>query len=43
MHISDFIDNRKLKDNREEDIPFLSKFGQIVFDFVSSLFKKGWN
>jgi len=43
MHILDFIDNRELKDNREKDIPFLSRFDQIVFDFVSFLFKEGWD
>jgi len=42
-HISDFISNRKLKNNREEDITFLSSFGQIAFDFISSLFKGGWD
>jgi len=42
-HISDFISNRELKNNREENIPFLSSFGQIAFDFVSSLFKRRWN
>ena len=41
--ISDFISNRELKNNREEDIPFLSGFGQIAFDFVSFLFKGGWD
>ena len=40
-HISDFISNRKLKNNEEENIPFLSGFGQIAFDFVFSLFKRG--
>jgi len=41
MYISDFIGKRELKDNKEEDIPFLSGFGQIVFDFISPLFKGG--
>jgi len=39
MHILDFISNRELKNNREADIPFLSSFDQIIFDFVSSVFK----
>jgi len=43
MCISDFIGNRELKNNREKNIPFLSGFGQIVFDFVSSIFKKEWD
>ena len=43
MHILNFISNRKLKNNREADIPFLSSFGQIIFDFVSSVFKGGWD
>ena len=43
MYIPDFIGNRELKNNRKMDIPFLSGFGQIAFDFVSSIFKRGWN
>jgi len=41
--ISDFISNRKLKNNRENNIPFLKGFGQVTFDFVFSIFKKGWD
>ena len=41
--IFDFISNKKLKNNREEDILFLKDFGQIAFDFVSSVFKGRWN
>ena len=40
-HISDFISNRELKNNREKDILFLEGFGQIAFDFVSAIFKGG--
>jgi len=40
-HISDFISNRELKNNREKDILFLKGFGQIAFDFVSAIFKGG--
>ena len=43
IHISDFIRNKKLKNNRKEDIPFLNGFGQIIFEFISSLFKGGWD
>jgi len=43
MYISDFINNRELKNNREADIPFLSNFGQITFDFISSISKEGWD
>jgi len=43
MYILDFISNRELKNNREKNILFLSGFGQIAFDFVSSVFKGGWN
>jgi len=42
-HISNFISNRKLKNNRKEDIPFLKGFSQIAFDFVSTVFKSGWD
>ena len=41
--ISNFISNRELKNNREKDILFLKSFGQITFDFVSSVFKGGWD
>jgi len=41
--ISDFINNRELKNNRKEDILFLKGFGQIAFNFVSSVFKGGWD
>ena len=41
--ISDFIGNRELKNNRKDDIPFLKGFGQVAFDFVSSVFKRGWD
>ena len=40
-HISNFINNKELKNNREEDILFLKGFGQIAFDFVSAVFKGG--
>jgi len=43
MHISDFISNREFKNNREKDILFLNSFGQIVFDFVSFVFKGEWD
>jgi len=39
IYISNFISNRELKNNREEDIPFLKCFGQITFDFISFVFK----
>ena len=39
MHILNFTSNRELKNNREADIPFISSFDQIAFDFVSSIFK----
>ena len=41
--ISYFISNRELKNNRKIDIPFLSSFGQIIFNFVSSIFKEEWD
>ena len=39
-YILDFISNKKLKNNREENILFLSSFGQIAFNFVFFLFKR---
>jgi len=43
IYISDFISNKELKNNREKDIPSFKGFGQIAFNFVSSVFKGGWN
>jgi len=43
IHISNFINNKELKNNKEEDIPFLKGFGQITFDFISSVFKGRWD
>ena len=43
MCILDFICNRDLKNNRREDLSFLNGFGQIIFEFISSLFKGGWD
>ena len=42
-HISDFISNRELKNNKEKNILFLKGFGQIAFNFVFSIFKSGWD
>ena len=39
IYISNFISNRELKNNREEDILFFKGFGQIAFNFESSIFK----
>jgi len=41
--ISNFISNKELKNNREEDISFLKGFGQVAFDFEAAIFKEGWN
>ena len=41
IHISNFISNRELKNNREEDILFFKGFEQIAFNFESSIFKGG--
>ena len=41
--ISNFISNRELKSNREDNISFLKGFGQVTFKFVSFVFKEGWD
>jgi len=41
--ISNFIGNRELKSNRENNISFFKGFGQVIFDFVSSVFKREWD
>ena len=42
-HISDFISNRDIKNNREKYILFFEGFGQVAFDFISTIFKSGWD
>ena len=42
-HISDFISNRDIKNNREKYILFFKGFGQVAFDFISTIFKSGWD
>ena len=39
FYIFDFINNKKLKNNREKDISFLKNFSQIVFNFIFTIFK----
>jgi len=34
-HIADFIKNKNIKNNREEDIPSIVGFGQATWTFVS--------
>ena len=41
--ISNFIGNKKLKSNRKDDISFLKGFGQVAFNFISFIFKEGWD
>jgi len=41
--ISDFITNCHIKNNRKGDIPCLEEFGQIIFEFVTFIFKGGWD
>ena len=41
--IFNFISNRELNNNREENILFLKDFGQIAFNFVFSVFKGKWD
>ena len=32
-----------IKNNREEDISFLKDFGQVTFNFISTVFKGSWD
>ena len=41
--ISDFIANRHLNNHKEDEIPYLTGFGKVAFDLVSSIFKGGWD
>jgi len=38
-----FIKNRNLKNNREEDIPSLVDFGQVAWTLISFIYKSSWN
>ena len=39
--ISDFIANCHLNNHKEDEIPYLTGFGKVAFDLVSSIFKSG--
>jgi len=42
-YISNFISNRELKSDKENNIPFLKGFGQVAFNFIFFIFKRGWD
>jgi len=41
--ISDFVTNWYIKNNKEGNISYLEEFGKVVFELISSIFKRGWN
>jgi len=41
MHISEFIMNCYIKNNKETNIPCLEDFGKIAFELVKSIYKEG--
>jgi len=41
--IVDFIKNRNLKNNREEDIHSFVDFGQVAWTLILSIYKSGWD
>ena len=41
--ISDFITNQHIKNNKEGNISYLKRFGKVVFELISSIFKKEWD
>ena len=43
LQIADFIYNRKLKNNIEDDIPALTRFSQAAQSFISSIYKVEWD
>jgi len=42
-HIADYIKNRHLKNNREEDIPSLLGFRQAVWTLISAIYGSSWD
>ena len=43
LQMANFIQNRKLKNNIENNISALEGFGQTAWLFISSIYKIGWN
>ena len=39
--MADFIKNRNIKNNGEEDIPCIEGFGKAAWTFISSIFERG--
>jgi len=42
-HISDFIADQQIKNNRKIDISCLEGFSKVVFEFVKSIYKGEWD
>ena len=42
-HIADYIKNRHLKNNREEDIPSLLGFRQAAWTLISAIYGSSWD
>ena len=43
LYIANFIKNRSVKCNLANNITQLKGFGQTVWQFISSIYKAGWN
>ena len=43
LQMANFIRNRKLKNNTENDIPALEGFCQAAWSFISSIYEAGWD
>jgi len=41
--LASFIRQRKLEDNTTEAIPQISKFGFVIWTFLSTIYKASWN
>jgi len=43
LHIANFIGNRYVESNKVNNVNQLQGFGQAAWEFISSIYKSGWN
>ena len=43
LHMTNFIRNRDVESNKVNDVNQLQGFGQIVWEFISSIYQSGWD
>ena len=43
LHMTNFIRNRDVESNKVNDVNQLQGFGQVVWEFILSIYQSGWN